>query len=147
MTDETNEEIKASLKIVQDNSKIVDFKRRKQEKQEQEAGESSTKYDFTLDDTNYKLLVGVYENGIALVYVHEAIHQIGPLRAQGVCRHNEDFIELNKWEKFLNYIGANIQVEDKIDRLLPKYKEETLKQLNTQKDLRERQEALEEKLK
>jgi len=136
MTDETNNEP----------LKLVDFAQKRKEKEEQST-DQKTKYDFRFDEIDYELKVDVYKNGIAILYVHEQERNMGPITMVGMCKHSEQFIELSKWEKFLNFLGANITVEDKVDKYLPYFKEESLKELEVTKELDDRRKAFQEKLK
>jgi len=93
--------------------KVVDFRERKKEKQAEE-GDYKTKYDFHFDETDYLLKVDVYKDGILCTYAHHVSRQIGPMVMEGLCKPDEMFVRLSKWEKFLNFLGDDISVETKL---------------------------------
>lgn len=124
--------------------KVIDFQAKQKEKKSKEGLPS--KYDFKYDDLDYILKVDVYGNGILFTYVH-------PMKAEtpfgeftGMCKHKELFVELNRFEKFLNILGGKIKVEDKLDKELPKFKKETLESLEHQKEINDRKRKIEESL-
>jgi len=128
-------------------SKVVDFKKRKEEKESKEEKIESTRYDFKFNEIDYKLNLDFYFNGITCTYVHDVVKQIGPIHMHGQCKHNEQFFELTKWDKFLNFLGADICVTDKVEKALPKYKEETLKSLERERVLQDEEKRLHNRIK
>ena len=126
------------------NSKVISIQQKRKEKKSKEG--STSKYDFKHEDTEYNLKVDVYGNGILFTYVHLMTQETPFGTITVICKHGEVLIQLTRFEKFLNMLGGKIKVEDKLDRELPKFKEATLKSLEHQKEINDRQRRIQESL-
>lgn len=135
MTDETSNE---------PNLKIIDFQKKRKDTKLKN-GDAQTKYDFTFNGTKYLLKFDVYRNGVVCTYVYHGKTNMGPFQMEGLKEHREVFYQLNWFDKVLNFFGAKITVDEKLVKSLPKFKDETLKSLEINKELHDRQKELEEK--
>lgn len=125
-------------------SKVIDFQAKRKEKKSKEG--STSKYDFKHEDTEYNLKVDVYGNGVLFTYVHLMTQETPFGTMTGMCKHGELFIQLTRFEKFVNMLGGNIKVEDKLDKELPKFKIQTLESLKHQKEIKDRERKIQESL-
>jgi hypothetical protein len=124
------------------NLKVLNFNKDKETDSEQK-----TRYDFKFEDTQYNLKTKIYGNGILLMYLYEQKHKTPFGELIGMDCKSELFVHLSRFEKFLNLLGAGITVEDKVTKMLPQFKSETIERLEGDLELANRQKELANSLK
>ena len=124
--------------------KVLDFKK----KTEEEGATPKTKYDFQFEGKEFFFKYKIYNNGILIAFVHEVeINFMGHAMAKSMQDFSQKFICLSGFEKFLNFFGKKLTVEDKAQKAIPLLKDSSIEELKDNKVMENRKKEFGETLK